>query len=841
LWVLVKLFVVRNMRQEKFMTLLSVLGVALGIGLFVGVKLASDRALASFESAVQGIHGAANYEIFHPSGIDFDENVYHDVTSVEYRSYPVLTATGTLSATGEHVTVTGIYTPRSLGFLETGGRPGDDLERFYTVANGVIVTKQFAERHALAQGDSFALSLYDKRYALSVVTVVDTDRWPQDTAMMDLGNFQELFGKAGLLSRIDLATDMRTVETLRSIIPPHLTIEKKDTLIHDRKALITSFRYNLQFVSLVAILVGIFLLYNTVFISVIKRRTEIGILRALGIDKKTVICLFATQGLILGMAGSLLGILFGQVTAYFSVAAVKKTISTMYTAVSFSDYLLDTRDASTAIGLGLVISLIASVVPAYEASRVRPHESAREGSFESRYQRFPGYLLWLGVLLVTAGCGLSLFEYRHTPFSFPFLSYCGILMIILGFACSAPSFLQLMLSLLQKPLARLFRAPGKIAVGDMRGSVYRFSIALMSVAISSALIVALVTLIFSFKASLIAWIERTIAADVYVKPASCISNYCFQPLSPEVIAAIERLPEVEAIDRYRVLQIQLFGTRTLAGFGDTAVTRRLRATRYFDRLNDAQMKEIEQHKELAVSEYLGMRLGLKPGDLVALETPAGPEHFTVNNTFMSYSSTSGFVYLDRKWLNAYWGLDDATQLSVYLKKSRDVTAFIERLKRLLLPGYSLEIMNNRELRQKILDIFDRSFSITYAIEIIALFVSVIGVMNTLLALVLEKKREISVIRYLGGSWRQIEGMILISAGIAGIGGVVLGFMMGPLMSVIFVHVINRVSFGWEVSLTIPVHYLAAIAAALCITTIMAGLLPSRVVRRIEPQRFITFE
>ena len=117
---------------------------------------------------------------------------------------------------------------------------------------------------------------------------------------MDIGNFQEYFGKTGYLTRIDLFSDEKTAERIRTVLPSHLCIEKKEELFNNQKALIASFQYNLQFGSLIAILAGIFLLYNTVFISVIKRRTEIGILRGLGTDKKTVILLFAVQGLVLG-------------------------------------------------------------------------------------------------------------------------------------------------------------------------------------------------------------------------------------------------------------------------------------------------------------------------------------------------------------------------------------------------------------------------------------------------------------------------------------------------------------------------------------------------------------
>jgi len=251
---------------------------------------------------------------------------------------------------------------------------------------------------------------------------------------------------------------------------------------------------------------------------------------------------------------------------------------------------------------------------------------------------------------------------------------------------------------------------------------------------------------------------------------------------------------------------------------------------------------MESNQKVAgISEYLSIKYGIKKGDTIKLNTPRGSAEFTVNDIFSSYSTTAGFIYLDKKWLREYWGLDDATQVSIYVKDGVVVDEFIYKLNGRLLPNYSLEIMNNQQLRQKIMNIFNSSFAITYAIELIAIIVSLIGVINTLLALVFERKREISIIRYLGGSWKQIQQNMMLSAGIVGITGILLGMLLGPLMSIIFINVVNKISFGWEIHFKIPFIYLISITTLLFCTTLLAGLLPSKVARKIDPKRFISFE
>jgi len=843
---LLRILILRNIKEEKFLTFLSVLGIALGIGLFTGVKVASDRAISSFESDIKGINPHANYEIFDASGIDFDEKIYRNVHAIEENSLPVLKTFGYIRAFKDTVDINGIYTVKAAQFLRLS-QSGllymrYNFERFYREINGIFITKKFADKYSLKKGDILKALVYDREYALKIVDILDSGSLLTNIVLMDLGNFQEYFGKTGYLSRIDLATDRKSAEEIKKILPFNLVSEKKEQILRNRKALVSSFRYNLQFVSLIAILVGLFLLYNTVFISVVKRRTEIGILRGLGAGKMTVVLLFTTQGIVLGFVGSLLGIIFGQFAAYLSVIAVEKTISTLYSTISISDYVITKQDALTALSLGLLVSLFASAIPAFESSRIRPNETSREGSFEGRYREYRQAVSLGGVLLIFLGVILSYLDYRYAPFEFPILAYIGILSIIGGFTLVSPFFLGIILIMVKRPLERIFRATGKITLGDMKGNIYRFSVALMSVAVSSALIIAFLTLIFSLRASLVEWINKNIVADVYVKPASCKANYCFYPMSERVIETVKGLPEVEGIDKFRGMQVDLYGKKVIAAFADIGVKRTFLSRKYIDAGYHQTLEEMEGNEPVAgISEYLSSKYGLKKGDIVELNSPGGTVKFRINDIFSSYATTSGFIYIDRKWLQKYWRLDDATQMSIYLREDVNTDQFIRKLREALPPEYSFEIMNNRELREKVLDIFNKSFAITYAIEFISIVVSLIGVINTLLALVFDRKREISIIRYLGGSWGQIGQTLILSAGIIGAAGILFGALLGPLMSIILIYVVNKISFGWEIHFRVPVVYLSLVAVILFLTTLLAGFLPSKVAKKIDPRRFVSFE
>ncbi len=849
---LLRIFIIRNIREEKVLSFLSIIGVALGIGLFTGVKVASDRAIAAFESEIRGVNPYATHEIYDVSGIDFREDIYRHVRLLEEESLPVIKTFGHLRELNDAVDINGVYTVKSAPFLKlsNGGEAmkgglsfmDADWETFFRTSNGVLMTKRFCEKYSLKKGDSVRAVVYDKDSVLKIAGVIDADAVPANTVLMDIGNFQEYFQKTGYLSRIDIKTDPHTAAEIRRNLPAHLALETKDDLFRNRKAIVASFRYNLQFVSLIAILAGIFLLYNTVYISVVKRRTDIGIMRSLGAGGRTVILLFICQGFIFGISGSVIGAFLGQLAAYFSVIAVEKTISTLYSDIAISDYILTNRDILTAIIAGVAVSLIASVIPAYEASKIRPHETSREGSFEGRYRGYKKPASAAGILCILSGLTVAYLDYKCAVFSFPFLAYIGILLVIAGFTLVSPFYLSLMLRLFKRPAVKMFRSIGYLTVGDMSGNSYRFSVALMSVAVSSALIVSLIIVIFSLRGSLEAWIDKNITADVYIKPASCKANYCFYPVSGDVVRIIESFPEVEGIDRFRSLHLDLFGKKVIAGFADTGVKRTFLHRRHKDTEYEEILKEMEGDEPVAgISEYLSLQYGLKKNDMIELMSPAGRVAFRINDISSSYSTTSGYVYIHRRWMNAYWGLDDTTQMSAYVRDGVNTDEFIARLKRSLLPSYSLEIWNNRELRNKIMDIFNKSFAITYAIELISIIVSLIGVITTLLSLVIERKREISILRYLGADWSQLRQNFMLSAGITGLTGIIPGIILGFIMSLILIHVVNAISFGWEIQFNIPLHLFAGIFLIIFLTTVFAGYLPARIARKTDPGRFISFE
>ncbi|HXY62660.1 MAG TPA: FtsX-like permease family protein, partial [Nitrospirota bacterium] len=302
--ILIKRIILSNIKTEWFLTTLTVIGIALAIGLFMGVSVATQRAIASFEATIAGINPTFNYEIADSSGTDFPEGIYRSVRAITEDCLPFLSTSAVIPAWNEAIDIQGIYTVKAFAMPGMSLQKTTESEAFLKNQNGLLITKQFSDAHKLKKGNTFSAFVYDKEYRLQVVDIIDNPLVPQNRVYMDLGNFQEDFNKVGHLTRIEVSAVEKNAAAIGRVLPPGLTIEKKEKILEDQKALVKSFRYNLRFVTFLAVLVGVFLLYNAIFISVVKRRTEIGILRGLGMDRQTVVALFSIQGIILGLAGS---------------------------------------------------------------------------------------------------------------------------------------------------------------------------------------------------------------------------------------------------------------------------------------------------------------------------------------------------------------------------------------------------------------------------------------------------------------------------------------------------------------------------------------------------------
>ena len=817
--------IISDVKREKTLTILSIIGVSLGISLYISVNIATYRGIQTFTSDVYSLSDGYNYEIIPISGRFIPNEIYKTLLKKIKDISPVITINSMLDIPKqEHLKLYGIdiFTVKANKlFSQFEG----NLKDFFTLLNSIFINENFAKEHKINLNDTLTLIVSDKKYSFVVKGFFSSEFLSENSILLDIAHVQEIFNIYGL-SRIDIL--LKSPYGISKLLPPDVMILEKNEIFYKKEGIVKSFTYNLRFISFIAILVGFFILYNAVFTTTVKSMPAIGILRCIGFKKRHILLLYLTKGILIGLIGSVIGLFFAQFLSFFSITMAEKTISTIYAPISIYDISLGFKDLLQAIFVGVATSIIASLIPAYEASKVNPVSATIPNMAEIKFANLYNLSFICGLCLISLGIFIALYEYFLHPFDLPFFSYIGVFLIIFGFTFVTPLCLKCFLTFIDKPMKSYFPLIGNIALNDIKGSLHRFSIALISVMISSALIISFFVLIYSFKQSLTEWIDKNLKFDVFIKPSSCSSNFCFEGLSPEVNNILKDFNEIDGINRFRTLQGFYNGKPTIFGFADESVVKK-----YTKNIIDPN---IGKRQELAASEYFATKYDVKVGDFIVVQTPEGPFKFKVREIFKSYSSTMGFLIFDRYWLKKLWHIDDATQLNIYLKKNVSADEFIEKLKSKLPPELSVDIYNNKRLKERILEIFDRTFAITYAIQIIAFIISLIGMINTIFTIIIEKSKNISILRYIGCSYRKIKSIFLCSASIVGFLGIFLGLILGSLISFIMIKIINTISFGWSINIFIPYFSITCLLFLLYITIVISVFIPVSYIKKIDVKK-----
>lgn len=843
--------------QRPLRTALTVLGVALGVAASVAIKTANVDVLRSFEQAVETVAGTATLEV---SGgeVGLDEDVIRALRSVPgVRSASPVIDRGAAIAHGPHrgeaVSVLGIdllSDGESRGFRVRGRDAASPREsppslEALLADDAVFLGQALADEWRLSVGDSFPVMAGNAARTLRVAGLVDGGRpsvWDR-LALMDIAAAQIVFDAVGRLDRIDLTTDEGApVEEVRkaveSILSPPLTVRRPAQRSRQVEDMIGAFQLNLAVLSWVGLVVGMFLIYNTVAFSVAQRRREIGIFRAVGMSEWLVVRLFLAEALVFGVAGGLLGSLGGLMLAHTLVSLISRTISDLYVPVA--TVLSNGGRWATMVLLGIAVGSVVSVAgalgPSLDAGRTVPVRALAPGDYEAARRLRVGFLAWVGLAL----CGVAgLFALGGPVAGLPLFGYAATLCLLAGLSCLAPFCLTWGARVGRR--ARAADAAGvqgvmrDIAIEHAVRNPGRNGVTVSALMVGLSIMIGVVIMVRSFRHTVELWIEDTVIADLVVAPSSWLSGTdpgsVGRWLPPSWLPVLASTPGVAAVDAYRDVRLDVDGRQVSLVARDLSL--HARRSRYLVRAGDstAHLLRAADVGGVLVSEVLADRLGVREGRSVNIETPEGRRSFPVIAVFYDYATDGGKLVMDRSLYRSLWHDDRVTVYSLYLEPEADLDEVRRALGARLAsadPGAMPPAMiSNRELRKEILDIFDRTFALTYALEAIAVVIAMLGIVNTLVTSVLERRREFGTLRAIGGSAGQIRRLVLWEATYLGVVGILLGLAGGGLLSLLLIKVINKQSFGWTIQMTIPADALLEAVVLAAAATLIAGYVPAR--------------
>ena len=841
--------------QQPVRVALSVVGVSLGVLASVAISAANVEVLRSFEQAVTTVAGPASLEIV-GQGFGVDESVITAVRRVPgvAAASPVIEETAVVASgdhRGESIQVYGLDLLAEVGQKGFQVREADRdraIQELFA-SDAVYVGAALAESLKLTVGQSFDVRAGGRVIPLRVVGLLEAAQgrdslWDR-VAVMDVAAAQVAFASIGRLQHIDLVTqDGRSpeeiAEALRTVLPPHLTVQRPTQRSKQVENMVRSFQLNLTVLSWVGLLVGTFLIYNTMAFAVAQRRKEIGIYRALGMSEWRVAGLFLVEGALLGLAGGLLGGIGGIWLSQKLVLLVGRTIADLYVPVSHpgAGFSLDQATARALVQgmlFGVFVSMTGALAPSIEASRTIPVRALAPGDYEQTQQLRNRWFIGMSALLFVLA-GLSS---RMGPVEgLPLFGYFATLCVLASLACLSPVCIQALGR--TKPGRRddalaLDGSLRRIAADHAARHPGRNAVTVSALMVGLAIMIGVVVMVRSFRETVEAWVNDTVMADLIVAPPTWLQGkqigQAGRALPGSLEVALASIDGVVAVDTYRDVQIQAQGQSV------AMVSRDLRLhaahSRYLLTQGDsaATLKRAAETGGVIVSEVLANRLGLRAGGLVSLMTPQGAKAVPVEGIFYDYSTDGGKMVMERAFYRHDWQDDLVTVFAVYLAPGVDGEQVRDRMVRALAGQDERAIppivIRNRELRQGIMDIFDRTFVLTYVLEIIAVLVAVLGIVNTLVTAVLERRRELATLQAIGASPKQVERLVLWEAVYLGVIGAGLGVVGGLALAWILIAVINKQSFGWTIRMIVPVGVLLQAVVLAVGAAWIAGYFPAR--------------
>ena len=852
---LIVLLVLRQLLVRPIRVSFAVLGVALGISLFVAVSMINRATLDYFKDSVTSVSGTSKLAITGDE-MGFPEEVLEKVERVSgvahaVPSMEVRARYTTADGKDETIIVMGIDLLRESGVraYKTDQEIVDDPLAFLNQEDSIIVTRPFALEHGLISGSKFSLTSAAGNRPFTVRGLLTPEgaakAYGGRIAIMDIDGARVTFGKEGLTDRIDIVPkpgvdESALAEALQRIVGPSLRVERPETQVKTFERMVASQQAVLAFTSALALVIAIFLIGNTMAVAVAERRREIGVVRAVGGSRARVLSLILLEAAIVGLAGSALGVALGRVLAEKLVGSVSRSLSTqLVTPIEVGSVTLRGSDAVAALVVGTLAALVAAAWPAWTAASVTPASAlAPNDSASASPSRGPWIRAAVGAVLLAL---LGVFSATGADARIPLLGRATGGLAIVGFALVAPQVAVVLILALRSLVAGLAprRAPLlRFACENLLAYRGRTAASVLSLVIGLSLVVVNATVQESFRRALLDAVDRSLVGDAFVSTKGRFLSATVQPMREDLGREIEtalavppHAPEDALGARaMRLAFVGYRGTRIALKAWDSMPRARLPFL-VTDRPAEDAAREMYAPGELRamVSENFVTHFGVKRGDTVRLDTPGGALAARVVGIVVDYSSPEGTVYFTRAVYQQFWHDPLVTVFFVFappgplatdadaLRRTLDAKVCLER-------GLVVNLV--ADVRASTERLLDESFAYSRAIELAALLVGLLGLLNTVFINILERTRELGMLRAVGMSKNQLRGMILTETLILGSSAGVAAGLLAAYLALVWLGGSLSATLGWSVPIHLPLGALARALGAGVAVGVVAGLAAS---------------
>ncbi len=808
--ILLRLISLPYARKHLLRTLLTMAGIVLGVGVFVGMHTANESVLAAFHQTIDRIAGSTQLQVT-AGEAGFDEEVLDQVREVEgvRAAAPVIEASvatdkGNLLILG--VDMLGDRNLRDYD-LEGADTAIDDPLVFLAQPDSLLVTKTFADARGLKQGSKIPMRTMQGEQVFTVRGIMKpgglASAFGGDLAIMDIYAAQKVFGRGYKFDRVDIALEDGVplddaTARLKAALGPGFQVQPPSSRGEQFDATSRLYALASNITSLFALFIGMFIIYNTFAIAVTERRSEIGVLRALGATRGQVRTLFLVESSLAGLVGTGVGIVFGIVLARAMAGYIAGLLSDIYgvaqraDSITVAPWLL-----GGAVAMGLATSLVAALIPARAAAGVDPVKALQKGGYQSmsagenRMRR-----RWA---MVTALGPVAAFFWGHVEWVF----YAGYLLAVLTAVLLSPQLSLWLARALRPVLAWLRPVEGALAADSLIQAPRRTSGTIAALMLSLALVVSLGGLARASYDAIGDWMRYALSPDLFVTTEAnnfSARSFAFPgSLGPE----LEKIDGVGVVQPLRNVRVPIDGTPIVLFSTDLAkrpVDARLPAVEGND--DEMYRRAVAGEGVIAAENFVKLH-GLHVGDVLEIPSPKGIVRLPIVGVVRDFSDQQGSVILDRKVYLKYWDDDSANSFVIFLKPGANEAAVRQAIVSRFGGRQRLFVMTNRDLRDYIVRLTDQWFGLTYIQIAVAVLVAILGIVNALTVSITDRRRELGVLQAVGGLRNQVRRTVWMEALAIGLIGIVLGLGLGAIQLYYAVQVAQRDLIGTEIGYAFP--------------------------------------
>lgn len=832
----------RHAWRRPLQSFFLIVGVAIGVAMIVAIDLANGSADRAFQLGTETVTGKATHQITGgPSGLD--EALYARVrTEARYRlSAPVVESYVVAEALdSQPMRLLGVDPFAEAPFRSYLG-PGDQtqgpaasyLSELMVQPNTVLLSIEVAERYGLTVGDTLTVRHGIKNVDLTIVGLLapsdDLSRRALDGLLAtDIATAQEVLDKVGRIDRIDLIVPAgdegaAILQRIAAVLPPSARIDPTAARAGAVSEMTAAFQLNLTALSLLALVVGMFLIYNTVTFSVVQRRPVLGSLRALGMTRGEIFGMILLEAMLLGALGTLLGLGLGVLLGRGAVQLVTQTVNDLFFVVSVREIEIPIFTLVKGAVIGLAAAALGAAFPAWEATSVPPAGALKRSNVEERTRQALPWLSLAGVGALAIGAGLMAPDWNLI------ITFAGLFAMVIGMALLTPVITLWAMA----GVARLVHGRSvivRMAPRTVMRSLSRIAVAVAALMVAVSVIIGVGVMISSFRQTVVLWLDDVLQADIFISPPATGANTLERAFDPALLDRLLTLPDIAGVAITRGVDVvsivgpqeQFAPTHLVALSEDLSGANR----RYRSAVGDwRQTWQAVREGAIIINEPMANRYRLRVGDTLRIQTDRGEHAFPIAGITVDFDVRS-VVFIDDAVYRQWYDDKLISAIALFVAPGVDVDGKVQEIRAAFAGEQELLVRSNRGTRDNALEVFDRTFTITVALQLLATVVAFVGILSTLMSLQFERSREIGVLRATGMTRWQLWRLSLLETGLIGAVAGLLALPTGYLLAVVLIYIINLRSFGWTLEMLLdPMEFVQAFFVAL-VAALLAGIYPA---------------